>query len=361
MPKSAARDLSIQQTPIGFEQRLLASARDAGYSRGDRLIVGFSGGRDSLALAAALRWVQVTLGVEQRLIHVDHRLRPHSGKEARRAAELAAALGLQLRVVAVPVPPQTVHPGVGLEEAARRERYRILFDEANAFGAWAVVTAHHEDDQAETVLLHLLRGGGVHGAVGMAERGPVPHRGGVPRDISQEIAEPWLWRPLLRETRASIDAYVGQLGLTPIEDPSNEDQSLRRNVLRHEVLPLLEQRFPGTKSALARYAMLAAEDDRFLTDLAEAALLAAIEPDGQLVASRLREQPLALRRRVVRQWLTRVTGSAAFSADRTDAVLDLAGEGAGGTAEIGEGWTVRRERGMLRVARMATGTGGRGQ
>jgi tRNA(Ile)-lysidine synthase len=165
----------------------------------------------------------------------------------------------------------------------------------------------------------------------------------------------------LRESRASIDAYVGELGLTPIEDPSNEDQSLRRNVLRHELLPLLEKRFPGAKSALARFAMLAAEDDRFLTDLAEAALANAIQPDGRLVASQLREQPLALRRRVVRQWLQRVTGTTSFSADRTDAVLELARERAGGTVEIGEGWTVRRERGMLRVATQATGTGGRGE
>jgi tRNA(Ile)-lysidine synthase len=223
-----------------------------------------------------------------------------------------------------------------------------------------VVTAHHQGDQAETVLLHLLRGGGVHGAVGMAERAPVPFRG-APHDISQEPGEPWLWRPLLREPRESIDVYVGELGLTPIEDPSNADQSLRRNALRHEVLPLLEKRFPGAKSALARYAMLAAEEDRMLADLSEEALSAAFDEEGQLVASRLREQPLALRRRMVRQWLSRVTGSTVFSADRTDAVLDLAREGAGGTVEIGEGWTVRRERGILRVAKLATGTGGRGE
>jgi tRNA(Ile)-lysidine synthase len=362
LPKSTAPDTANPKTPDGFEQRLLARARAAGLAPGDRFVVGFSGGCDSLALAAALRRVEAVLGVSLQLLHVDHRLRPASADDAQRAADLATALGLDFGVIAIPAPPQTIHPGVGLEEAARRERYRVLFEEASRVGARAVVTAHHQDDQAETVLLHLLRGGGVHGAKGMDERAlaPFPLRD-ADYDISQKSESPWLWRPLLRESRASIDAYVGLLGLTPIEDPSNADQSLRRNALRHQVLPLLEEQFPGAKAALARFAMLAAEDDRLLSDLADEAAAATVQSDGLLVASLLREQPLALQRRVVRQWLSRVTGSAAFSADRTDAVLDLAREGAGGTVEIGEGWTVRRARGMLRVERLAKGTGGRGK
>lgn len=166
---------------------------------------------------------------------------------------------------------------------------------------------------------------------------------------------------MLQETRSGIDEYVVWLGLVPIEDPSNEDRSLRRNALRHDVFPLLEQRFPGATAALARYAMLAAEDDRLLGDLAAAALTNAVTPDGRLVASRVREQPLALQRRMIRLWLTRGTGSSAFSADRTTAVLDLTRDGAGGMIEIGDWWSVRRERGMLRVARMVDGTGGRNE
>jgi tRNA(Ile)-lysidine synthase len=151
---------------------VLARARAAGFTAHDRIVVGFSGGRDSLALAAALRWVQAVLGVEPVLVHVDHRLRASSGDEAKRAANLAESLNLRFQAVAVATPPTDVHFGVGVEEAARRERYRNLIAAAARYGACAIATAHHRGDQAETVLLHLLRGGGVHGAAGMAEHAP---------------------------------------------------------------------------------------------------------------------------------------------------------------------------------------------
>jgi len=333
----------------------LARARDAGFTRHDRIVVGFSGGRDSLALAAALRWVQASLSVEPVLVHVDHRLRASSAEEAMRAASLANSLELELQIVAVSRTPTETHPGVGVEEAARRERYRSLFTVAERFGARAVATAHHRRDQAETVLLHLLRGSGVHGAAGMAERSPSP----VPVtasscDISLEHLddEPWLWRPLLTEPREVIESYVAKLGLSPIEDPSNDDVVLRRNALRHEVLPALESHVPGAEAALARYATLAAEDDRVLDAIALGLLGEGVDPGGRLAAALLRAQTPAIQRRVIRCWLARAMDTCMLSAERTDAVLLLAQFGRGGaTLEIGEGWTVRLERGMLRAER----------
>jgi tRNA(Ile)-lysidine synthase len=320
--------------------------------------VGFSGGRDSLALAAALRWVQSALGVEPVLVHVDHRLRASSGDEAKRAANLAASLDLDFQEVAISMSPIDIHAGVGVEEAARRERYRSLFGVAARYGARAVATAHHRADQAETVLLHLLRGGGVHGAAGMAERSPSPHpEPGPPRDISHQNreSEPWLWRPLLTEPREVIEAYVVKLDLAPIEDPSNSDTALRRNALRHEVLPTLETFFPGAATALARYADLAAEDDRALQALASAILKDGVDPGGRLAAASLRAQPPAIQRRVIRGWLEEATNASWLSAERTDAALLLAQSGRSGTAlEMGEGWTVCLERGMLRVERTAS-------
>jgi tRNA(Ile)-lysidine synthase len=349
---------SHRQTPDGFEQRLLTRARDVGFSPGDRIVVGFSGGRDSLALGAALRWAQASLGVAPVLVHVDHRLRESSGREAMQAAALAESLQLEFQTVALATPPTGVHPGVGVEEAARRERYRTLFTVAERCGARAVATAHHRGDQAETVLLHLLRGGGVHGAAGMAERSPSPYpTPNSARDISPENLEheTWLWRPLLNEPRAAIEAYVSKLSLAPIEDPSNDDTTLRRNALRHDVLPALEARFPGAEAALARYAALAAEDDRVLEALALPILSEGVDPGGRLTLAALRGQPPAMQRRVIRRWLAGVTDAIWLSADRTDAVLMLAKSGQGGTTiEIGEGWTVRLERGMLRAERMAS-------
>jgi len=336
----------------------LARARVAGFTSHDRIVVGFSGGRDSLALAAALRWVQASLGVEPVLVHVDHRLRASSAEEAMGAASLADSLNLALQIVAVSTTPTDVHPGVGVEEAARRERYRRLFAVAEHCGARVVATAHHRGDQAETVLLHLLRGGGVHGAAGMAERSPSPVPGTAsPRDISpdQLESEPWLWRPLLNEPREVIEAYVVKLGLAPIEDPSNDDPTLRRNALRHEVLPELEDHFPGAEAALARYATLAAEDDRALEAIALRVLEKGVDPGGRLAAAPLRTQTPAIQRRVIRRWLGESMGASMLSAERTDAVLLLAQSGRGGTSlEIGEGWTVRLERGMLRSERTAS-------
>jgi tRNA(Ile)-lysidine synthase len=343
----------MRQAPDGFEQRLLARARRAGLAQGDRLLVGFSGGRDSLALAAALRRVQAVLGIEPTLVHVDHRLRATSGDDARRVSALATALGLAVRVRAVPEVPTEVHPGVGIEEAARRERYRILCAEASALGVRAVATAHQRSDQAETVLLHLLRGGGVHGAAAMSEWSRLRATAAA-KDISPDDGT-WLWRPFLDESRAEIDAYLGKWGLSPIDDPSNADLTLRRNALRLEVLPLLEARFAGATAALARYASLAAEDDRLLEELAEVARADCVDPGGLLDAARLNGLPLALRRRVIRQWLGQMTGSTSFTAERTEAMLELAQRKTGGRVEIGEGWTVHRQRGMLRVERLSPG------
>jgi tRNA(Ile)-lysidine synthase len=221
-----------------------------------------------------------------------------------------------------------------------------------------VATAHHRGDQAETVLLHLLRGGGVRGAAGMAERSPPPVPAARPaRDISPEnlTNETWLWRPLLNEPREVIEAYVAKLGLAPIEDPSNDDMTLRRNALRRQVLPVLETCFPGAEAALARYATLAAEDDRVLEALSFSLLKEGVDPGGRLATAPLATQPMAIQRRVIRRWLAETTDASWLSAERTDAVLQLAQSGRGGAAlEIGEGWTVRLERGMLRAERTAS-------
>ena len=355
---AGGRGRTGRQTPDGFEQRLLTRARAAGFSAHDRIVVGFSGGRDSLALAAALRWVQASLGVEPVLVHVDHRLRASSADEARLAAILAESINLEFHAVSASAPPTGVHPGVGIEEAARRERYRCLLEVAVGCGARAVATAHHRDDQAETVLLHLFRGAGVHGAAGMAERASSPFPDpGSHRDISPENrgTDAWLWRPLLNEPREVIEAYVGKLGLAPVEDPSNKDTALRRNALRHEVLPVLEMYFPGAATALARYAALAADDDHALQELAIPVMRAGVDPGGRLAVASLRAHPPAIQRRVVRSWVEETTNANWLTAERTDAVLMLARSRRSGPAlEIGEGWTVRLERGMLSVERMAS-------
>jgi tRNA(Ile)-lysidine synthase len=327
----------------GLEQRLLARFREGCLPQGETLIVAYSGGPDSLALAAALTHVRAVTGLPLLLVHVDHRLRATSGDDAAAAAGLARQIGLEVVVRRVPAPPQEAHPHTGVEEAARRERYRLLADEARRVGAHYIATGHHREDQAETVLLHLLRGSGLHGAAGMAELSPLPI--GTSHDISARERDHvlWLWRPFLGEARSGILEYLDKRRLTPILDPSNDDVTLRRNALRHRALPELEAAFPGAAAALARFAALAAEEDLLLDRTVNRALPLLIgEGEGMRLAA-LREEPRALQRRLLRRWLVGATGESTIGAERIDAVLHWAnGPAATGKIELPGGWVVRR-------------------
>ena len=328
---------------VGFEQRLLARFRNAGIGLDQPLIVAFSGGPDSLALAAALRHVRAVTGVPLLLVHVDHGLRHASRDEAEVAAELGRQIGLDVVVRRVPVAPREAHPHAGVEEAARRERYRLLAEEAHRVGARFVATAHHREDQAETVLLHLLRGSGLHGAAGMAELAPIPCV--AASDIAREEAPAHarLWRPLLGEPRAVILAYLEKQRLTPILDPSNDDCTLRRNALRHRVLPEMEAAFPGAAAAFARFAELAAEEDLLLEGMVSRALPRMVDPGKGMRRAALHEEPRALQRRMLRRWLVDVTGESTIGAERVEAVLRWSNStGAVGKIELPGGWCVRR-------------------
>lgn len=327
----------------GLEQRLLARLRGTSIPQDGPLIVAFSGGPDSLALAAALTHVRAVTGLPLLLVHVDHRLRDSSGADAAAATELGRQIGLDVVVRRVPVTPRATHPNLGVEEAARRERYRLLGEEARRIGAGNIATGHHREDQAETVLLHLLRGSGLHGAAGMAELAPVPVA--VSGDISSGAkGSPLrLWRPFLGEPRSEILGYLNQRGLIPILDPSNTDVVLRRNALRHRALPELEAAFPGAAAALARFAALAAEEDLLLESIVERALPIMRDPSGELRLAALLKEPRALQRRILRRWLVDATGETTIGAERVDAVLRWAiSMGAVGKIELPGGWCVRR-------------------
>ncbi len=336
----------------GLEQRLLARFRDARISQDGPLIVAFSGGPDSLALAAALLHVRAVTGLPLLLVHVDHRLRDTSGDDAAAAAGLGQQIGIDVVVRRVPVTPREAHPNLGVEEAARRERYRLLGEEARRVGAGYIATGHHREDQAETVLLHLLRGSGLHGAAGMAELAPVPIAATGDISRSEQKCPPRLWRPFLAEPRSEILGYLNKRGLYPILDPSNNDVTLRRNALRHRALPELEAAFPGAAAALARFAALAAEEDLLLESIVERALPDVLSPGNGINLAGLREEPRALQRRMLRRWLVESTGDTTISFERVDAVLHWANvTTAAGSVELPGGFCVRRSGEWLIVAR----------
>lgn len=306
--------------------------------------------------------VRAVTGVPLLLVHVDHALRESSWEEAQAAAELGRQIGIDVVVRRVPAPPRETHPRIGLEDAARRERYRLLDDQARQIGARYIATAHHREDQAETVLMHLLRGSGLRGAAGMAE---ITDLSSVTlRDISQagRLGTKRLWRPFLDESRSEIREFLQERQLTPLHDPSNDDVTLRRNALRHRVLPELEAAFPGASASLARYAALASEEDRFLEDLVDGALPRVVFPGRGMRLAALFDESRTLQRRILRRWLVESTSETAIGAERVDAVLRWASTStSGGRVELPGGWWVRREREWLIVERRNQGRDGEDQ
>lgn len=214
---------------------------------GEALVLGFSGGPDSLCLAAVL----MELGYRPHLAHLDHGLRGEEGQEdARFAAAMAGRWGLDHSLAAADVPSLAAREGLSLEEAARRARYRFLGQVSRRLGVDKVAVAHQADDQVETIVMHFLRGAALAGLRGMRHRS---RRGGL-----------WILRPLLDVTRQEVLAYLRAAGLEPRFDRTNLELSYFRNRLRHELLPRLKSYNPRFPEALLRAARSLQEDHRFL-------------------------------------------------------------------------------------------------
>ena len=206
--------------------------------RPQRVAVSLSGGVDSVVLLDVLREIAPGMGIALSAMHVNHRISPNAYRWERFCRALCNRLHVRLTVRRVALGARR---GKGVEAAAREARYAALA----GVRADCIALAHQRDDQAETLLLNLLRGAGARGAAAMPESGPLPANGS-----SGKIAI----RPLLDVSRAEIVAYANRRGLEWIEDESNTDDRLARNYLRLRVAPLLEVRWPRWREALARAA-----------------------------------------------------------------------------------------------------------
>ena len=216
-----------------------------------RLAVALSGGPDSSALAVcADAWCRQT-GKPLLLLHVHHGLQAQADAWQVQAQALADMLDRPLAVQRVQV---DLASGLGLEGAARQARYQALHQMACQHEANVILLAHHQQDQAETVLMRLLRGSGVSGLAGMAQ-------------ASERFAIVWL-RPWLDIKRDLILDYLGQFshrtGWLPVDDPSNLDADFARGVIRTTLIPAIEQHWPSWRESLARHAKQAAQADRLL-------------------------------------------------------------------------------------------------
>jgi tRNA(Ile)-lysidine synthase len=194
---------------------------------GERVVIACSGGPDSSALLDVLARLAPPRGWHLSVAHVDHGLRPGSAAEAGAVARLAADRGIEFRALSV-----RVGAGSSLQDRARSARHLALRAEASRVGAGLIALGHTADDQAETVLMRALSGASPKGLLAMAER------------------ERGLVRPLLRVWRDATVAYCAALGLDVLEDPSNADPRFLRSRVRHEVLPALEEVFPGARRRL---------------------------------------------------------------------------------------------------------------
>lgn len=249
-----------------------------------RVVVAYSGGVDSTVIAHALA-KQRGKFASLRLAHVDHGLQAASADWARHCARVAR--GLRLPFVALKANIRRKR-GESPEAAAREARYELLAQSMKP--GEVLVTAQHRDDQAETLLLQLLRGAGVAGLAAMpaiAKFGPG-----------------FIARPILNVPRADLLAYVKKHALSWVEDPTNAETRFARNFLRLRVLPVLRERWPGLNSAVVRSAEHMAEAQALLASWGDADLAAAADGEGISVAS-LRALPVARRRNALRRFLAR--------------------------------------------------------
>lgn len=274
------------------------------------VVVAVSGGADSLALLHALHALRDRLGCRLHAATFDHGLRgPASAADVDFVVSFCAALN-------VPVVTGRAEQPATAEAELRAARYAFLAAAARAAGAQRVAAGHHAGDQAETVLLRLVRGAGSAGLAAMSPAAPLP---GSP-DLT-------LIRPLLAITRAEIDAYCAAYGLTPRQDSTNLDTAYARNRLRAEVIPALERINPQAQRALARFAAQAAADHDYL----QRALAQTIAPHISREPGRIRLERAAfrdlhpaLRWRFV-HWAARELNSAAeVSFDQVEAACALA-------------------------------------
>ncbi len=242
---------------------------------GDGIVVGVSGGPDSVCLLHVLLRLRERLDLRLHVAHLHHGARgAEADGDAEFVAALAAGWGLPVTVERRDVPMLASEHKMAFEETARRVRYAFLARVAGETGSSKIAVGHNGDDQAETVLMHFLRGAGLAGLRGMLPSTPITDYRLLEPFIQypvSSIQHPVLIRPLLEIPRAEIEAYCADRGLAPRFDRSNLDTTYFRNRLRHELLPLLESYNPNVRARLRHTAEVVAADYELLAQLREQA------------------------------------------------------------------------------------------
>ncbi|MCL4254133.1 MAG: tRNA lysidine(34) synthetase TilS, partial [Anaerolineae bacterium] len=288
-----------------------------------------SGGTDSLALAHILADLCHNLQLEIHIATFNHGLRPEATAETQFVGQVAQTLNIPYTIGQGDVLAMQSAQKLSLEEAARKMRYEFLADVARQIGATTIVTAHHQDDQAETVLFQLIRGTG--STLGMRWISPCPY-----------APQLRLVRPLLTTSRNQLELYCAENGLNPVFDPSNDDITLTRNAIRHQIMPLLEHINPQVSSALARFADIHTESQDALQDIFINTILPFIkqnEDTFHIPREKFRTWHVAYQRKLFTHLLDNIPN---ITYEHINHAVHIGMMGANGTiAQFPQGWQLR--------------------
>ncbi len=292
-------------------------------SHGATVVVAVSGGPDSLCLLHVLRGLVTPWQLQLHVAHLDHQLRPEASDDAAFVAAIAAQWQLPVTVRSADVGAISQATHRGIEVTAREVRSRFLLDTARCVGAQAIALGHTADDQAETVLLRLLRGAGPTGLAAIRPKRPADDRTPGNHGIA-------LVRPLLSTTRPEVEAHCITHQLPARHDPSNELPIYTRNSVRGYILPLLKTYNPSIVATLGRTARVCAEEDDLLNELVLDiwSKLATVDA-GSVTLQRQGFEQLhpALKRRVLRRAAARVDAAVELEARHIDLAVAAVAEG----------------------------------
>jgi tRNA(Ile)-lysidine synthase len=307
----------------------------AGIRPGASILVGLSGGADSVTLVSAFVEMRERLGLKISAAHLNHGIR---GAECDRDEEFVRDMCARLGIGLVIERAEGLGAVANLEERAREVRREFLERTADLMGAEFVALGHHRDDQAETVLMRLMRGAGAAGMAAMAERGPGK-----------------IIRPMLSLTRREIREYLGARRISFVEDSSNSSRDILRNRVRAELIPMLERDYaPGFSGRLVELASEMRSLDELVTAIAARELDAMVAIGGALDVSGFSALNRAVRAVVVRLHLSERMGSLRrISRAHIDAVLHLILEGGpSDSINLPGGWRAERQYNLLRLMRL---------
>ncbi len=298
------------------------------FTRGDRIVIGVSGGTDSIALLHIL-WslnAMYHYGWELHVVHLNHQFRgAESEQDAEYVRSLCQSLGVIAHLYARDVSGYMRATGLGAQEASRNIRYQLYAEVAERIGANKVALAHHADDQVETIVFRMLRGTGLHGLTGMPlRRWLVEHR--------IEVV-----RPLLTVYRSQLEAYCKQAKLSPREDSSNRSRKYERNRLRLDVLPLFAEVNSKYREHILQLADIARIDDEYLLKQSREQLAELITSQSEgrisICVNKFQSCDLALQRRMITLILSYLSSGIEWSSQHVEAVLHII-EGANPSAVI---------------------------